>query len=64
MKFNWSWCEYCEAAMIICPQCGNNSCNGTYGCELCKQVYDYQDKCYTNDEYPKSKDELEKYNNK
>lgn len=62
MEFNWSWCEFCDIAMIFCPQCGNNSCNGTYGCDLCEKVYDYQERCWKEDNYPKSKEELEKYN--
>jgi hypothetical protein len=63
MEFNWSWCEYCEAAMIICPQCGNNSCNGHFGCSLCKLVYEYQEISYNSGKYPKTKEEIEQYNN-
>ncbi len=30
-KFEWSWCEHCDSAIILCPKCGNNTCNGGYG---------------------------------
>lgn len=42
----WRWCAGCETWMIVCPRCGNNTCNGMYGtasdgtpCTLCPQVY-------------------------
>lgn len=62
MKFNWSWCNYCDAPMVICPKCGNNSCNGHYGCDLCREVQDFIDGEFDLGKYPKSKEEIENYN--
>jgi len=49
--FKWAWCGQCECMMVICPTCGNNCCNGTYGplatgkhdCPDCPQAYDVQE---------------------
>jgi hypothetical protein len=44
--------------MIICPKCGNNTCNAGYGevdgqkCDICPSAYEYQDKHW--EERPKS----------
>lgn len=44
--FPVEYCELCEADMIICPKCGNNTCNGGYGevdgsqCDLCPTAYE------------------------
>jgi hypothetical protein len=61
-KYNWSWCDLCESAMVLCPQCGNNSCNGHYGCDLCRDVQSWINQCYNEDHYPKTKEEVEEYN--
>ena len=53
LQFKWEWCPDCEIWMVICPKCGNNCCNGSYGpiiatedvrhtCEVCPLVYQYQ----------------------
>lgn len=40
------YCELCESDMLICPACGNNTCNGGYGeidgaeCPSCPTSYD------------------------
>jgi len=28
--FLWGWCSMC-GAHIVCPECGNNCCNGMFG---------------------------------
>jgi hypothetical protein len=62
MKYKWSWCDLCECAMVICPQCGNNSCNGHYGCELCKDVQQWIYKSYDEQTWPTTKEEMERQN--
>jgi hypothetical protein len=48
MEFKWEICELCGPC-VICPKCGNNCCNGTYGgepgnwCDMCPKAYDIQD---------------------
>jgi hypothetical protein len=38
------WCDVCETYYIMCPKCGNNTCNGGYGdngnCTLCPIAYE------------------------
>ena len=56
------WCSLCQAITVICPKCGNNSCNGAYGkaipdnfpagpddekCPICPKCYELQEKLYT-----------------
>lgn len=31
LKFEIKYCDLCEHDMVICPICGNNCCNGTFG---------------------------------
>ena len=47
---------------VICPQCGNNSCNGHFGCELCPDVYAWVELQYADHNYPKTKEEIEIFN--
>jgi hypothetical protein len=28
--FLWGWCSIC-GVHIVCPKCGNNTCNGSFG---------------------------------
>lgn len=30
-QFEWKYCAVCEKMMVICPDCGNNCCNGGTG---------------------------------
>jgi hypothetical protein len=62
MKFNWSWCPICECAMVICPQCGNNTCNGRCNCDLCKECFNFVDNSHKSNKYPHSEAEIDKYN--
>lgn len=40
------YCSLCERDMILCPKCGNNTCNGGYGtvdgkeCSVCPMAYE------------------------
>ena len=47
MKFEWVWCRHCDRPTVICPDCGNNCCNGGYGkngeCTTCHKAYKVQD---------------------
>jgi hypothetical protein len=60
MKFEWEWCPVCEAWYILCPKCGNNTCNGTCGeidgemCDVCELAYQYQSLAYKHDDVPSS----------
>jgi len=53
-QIKFFWCALCQGVAIICPHCGNNSCNGAYGklipddfpagegdepCPVCPKVY-------------------------
>ena len=46
----WVWCETCDCAALVCPTCGNNCCNGTYGqdgkCPDCEAVCKSQHQAY------------------
>ena len=49
--YKWGWCSHCQCAYIICPLCGNNTCNGGSGtlqdgtkCLKCDDAYKYHDK--------------------
>jgi hypothetical protein len=50
-KYEVSWCDLCETAIIVCPVCKNASCNGS-GCEECMKDAD---------EWSKTKHLLEHY---
>jgi len=43
-SFRIDWCDVCGTLYIICPRCGNNTCNGGYGengnCPLCPIAYE------------------------
>lgn len=60
--FEWTWCEICEVGMVICPQCGNNCCNGHEECELCKKVYEFEYDHWNRGDYPKMEEEVKLYN--
>lgn len=38
-KYKVSWCEHCETAVIVCPECKNTTCNGG-GCKSCDLDFD------------------------
>ncbi len=46
-EFKVSYCETCEVDTIVCPKCGNNCCNGSYGvidgewCDVCPLAHQY-----------------------
>ena len=49
--YKWDWCSLCQGAYIICPLCGNNTCNGGSGtladgtrCLKCEDAHAYYDK--------------------
>jgi len=56
MNPEWVYCELCDCVAMVCPECGNNCCNGGYGkdgkCEVCPEVYDLQDKAAENGTEP------------
>ena len=67
-NLKWDWCEMCGPC-IICPECGNNSCNGTYGinkngetCMTCPFVYGFQDGLYIQKLYPETKEDVDRIN--
>ena len=76
--FLWQWCNLCKDPYIECPYCKNNTCNGTFGnsdgtvggenpdykCPFCNLAYQYMDMCYKHKDYPKTKKEMIKINNK
>lgn len=70
MKLLWSWCELCETACIICPKCGNNSCNGGYGevdgikCDVCSIAYQYERLAYETGAIPSTKNDIKWMNQK
>lgn len=35
-KYKVTWCDLCNCAIIICPECKNSSCN----CSSCDKCYD------------------------
>jgi hypothetical protein len=37
-KYKISWCDHCEVAVIVCPECANTTCNGG-GCDACHDVF-------------------------
>ena len=61
--YKWAWCDQCRCAAVICPRCGNNCCNGSYGelsgekCQHCSDAYDYQWYMYTEETVP-SKEQI------
>lgn len=42
----WNYCHLCGHEVVICGECGNNTCNGGYGevdgeeCGSCQSAYD------------------------
>jgi len=60
-QFEWSWCDYCEGPMVICPQCGNNSCNGHAGCALCEEIFEWEHEQHEKKLVPDSKAKFKKY---
>ena len=52
-KYKVKWCELCETAIVVCPTCGNTSCNSG-GCDSCNDDFD---------EFNKSKSCIEDYLN-
>jgi len=43
-KIKWVWCKLCDCAAVICPNCGNNCCNGGSG-KNCPDNCDEAYKC-------------------
>ena len=57
VKYKWVWCEFCNCAAVICPNCGNNCCNGgsREGCiDECSNAYVHQENMMRLDTYPKT----------
>lgn len=52
LKFTWIYCSHCNAATVLCPRCGNNCCNASYGpkdfqnntgrCPICDLAHQYE----------------------
>lgn len=69
MVFWWGWCKSCESPYLECPLCGNSSCNAGTGyidnkpCPICWLSYQYECLAVKYDEYPKTEDEVDFYNN-
>jgi len=38
-KYRISWCNHCDTAIIVCPECKNTTCNGG-GCDQCNEDFD------------------------
>jgi len=61
-NIEWIFCEQCDCFAVICPKCGNNACNGTYGhdgkCLKCPEVYNYQEECYKTGNIPTNSDNI------
>ena len=43
--FYVQWCEACQCVTVICPECGNNCCNGFEECGTCPAAQ-FQQKKY------------------
>jgi len=47
-NFKWEFCSWCGVMMVICPKCGNNTCNAGYGtvdgekCDVCPEAYEFR----------------------
>ena len=61
----WVWCETCDCAAMVCPECGNTTCTGGQGelesgqrCNYCLLVYDEYEKASKDGIVPKSPDGL------
>lgn len=63
---NWMYCELCKTSTIVCPDCGNPGCNGSYGddkegnwyaCPTCREVEVVQAQAWKDGTYP-SKDKI------
>ena len=52
MKIKFYWCDGCKGWAILCPRCGNNTCNGSYGedgkCPVCSSCYELINKIHQN----------------
>lgn len=51
-EHSWFDCPLCGWS-VRCGKCGNNACNGTYGCDECPTAYDLQDSGEGRPEEPK-----------
>ena len=74
--FLWGWCDHCGGAFVVCPFCGNNTCNGSFGnsdgsvgggspdfaCLFCNLAYQFMQVCYKFGGYPRSRDEVGFFN--
>ena len=65
--FLWNWCEMCGPA-ILCPECGNSTCNATFGkdqtCNVCNLAYQFGHLAYITGQEPKNKKEMNRLNKK
>lgn len=46
-RVRWEWCYLCRHAVIRCPHCNNQSCNGS-GCSLCYYEFEEANKLVNN----------------
>ena len=37
-KYKVKWCDLCDCAILICPECKNSTCNGG-GCKECHEEF-------------------------
>ena len=60
MSLKIIYCGACKSWSILCPSCGNNSCNGGSGkdCEVCSDVYRLQNQLNLNKETDRLLDKL------
>ena len=64
--FLWQWCGACCGPYIVCPECGVNTCSGSFGneqtCTTCNLAYQYAHLGYVTGKCPQTKKEVAKYN--
>lgn len=76
--FLWGYCSMC-GAHIVCPNCGTNTCSGSFGyedgtpawgntksgrCKTCNLAYQYAHLCYEHGLAPKNKRQVAAFNKK
>lgn len=51
MEIKFIYCDLCKGWAVICPRCGNNTCNGGSGedgkCPVCNSCYELTEKIET-----------------
>lgn len=66
LHFEVRWCEHCASLYVVCPLCGNNSCNGGHGlngkCPVCPIAYDVMYSIYRQGQAPPQPDDGRDFN--